>query len=268
MKIIPNIPGFAKLIYCLKYFNAYKKKIASAKAAENYAEERGYILEATSTWGPMIMDMFGSTVEVEGLDNLPEEGPVVIVGNHQGYADIAAYFAAFRKFQFAFVAKKELSKIPLYGVWMGRIRSVFIERNDPRASLEAIKAGADLIEKGFSLVIYPEGTRSKGPIPGPFMKGSLKLATKPGVPIIPVSMHGTYKMYEQTGVLSPAKIRIIVHEPIETKGMSRKEEKGLNETVERIVVSGIRRLVVEEGDLTEEEWNRQYREKNGQEPPL
>ena len=145
MKIIPNIPGFAKLIYCLKYFNAYKKKIASAKAAENYAEERGYILEATSTWGPMIMDMFGSTVEVEGLDNLPEEGPVVIVGNHQGYADIAAYFAAFRKFQFAFVAKKELSKIPLYGVWMGRIRSVFIERNDPRASLEAIKAGADLV---------------------------------------------------------------------------------------------------------------------------
>ena len=251
MKIIPNIPGFAKLIYCLKYFNAYKKKIASAKAAENYAEERGYILEATSTWGPMTMDMFGSRVEVEGLENLPEEGPVVIVGNHQGYADIAAYFAAFRKFQFAFVAKKELSKIPLYGVWMGRIRSVFIERNDPRASLEAIKAGAELIEKGFSLVIYPEGTRSKGPIPGPFMKGSLKLATKPGVPIVPVSMHGTYKMYEQTGVIRPATIRIIVHEPIETKGLSRQEERELNDRVEKIVKDGIRELAIQEGDITE-----------------
>ena len=214
MKIIPNIPAFAKLVYCLKYFNPYKKKIADAKAAGDFEKEREYILAATSTWGPMIMDMFGSEVVVEGLENLPEKGPVVIVGNHQGYADIAAYFAAFRKFQFGFVAKQGLSKIPLYGKWMPRIRSVFIERDDPRASLEAIKEGISLIEQGFSLVIYPEGTRALGPIPGPFMKGSLKLATKPGVPIVPVSMNGTYKMYEQTGVIRPATIRIIVHEPI------------------------------------------------------
>lgn len=251
MKILSNLPAFAKLVYCLKYFNPYKKKIEAAKAAGDYEEERKNILAATSSWGPMIMDMFGCDLVVEGLENLPEEGPVVIVGNHQGYADIAAYFAAFRKFQFGFVAKKELAKIPLYGKWMPRIRSVFIERDDPRASLEAIKAGVDLIEKGFSLVIYPEGTRSKGPIPGPFMKGSLKLATKPGVPIVPVSMHGTYKMFEQTGVIRPATIRIIVHEPIETKGLSRQEERELNDRVEKIVKDGIRELAIQEGDITE-----------------
>ena len=251
MKILSNLPAFAKLVYCLKYFNPYKKKIEAAKAAGDYEEERKNILAATSSWGPMIMDMFGCDLVVEGLENLPEEGPVVIVGNHQGYADIAAYFAAFRKFQFAFVAKKELAKIPLYGKWMPRIRSVFIERDDPRASLEAIKAGIDLIEKGFSLVIYPEGTRSKGPVPGPFMKGSLKLATKPGVPIVPVSMHGTYKMYEQTGVIRPATIRIIVHEPIETKGLSRQEERELTDRVEKIVKDGIRELAIQEGDITE-----------------
>ena len=145
MKILPNIPAFAKLVYCLKYFNPYRKKIEAAKAAGDYEKERELILSATSTWGPMIMDMFHCRVEVEGLDNLPEEGPVVIIGNHQGYADIAAYFAAFRKFQFGFVAKRELAKIPLYGKWMPRIRSVFIERDDPRASLEAIKAGVELL---------------------------------------------------------------------------------------------------------------------------
>lgn len=253
MKIIPNIPGFAKLVYCLRYFNANKKKIEAAKAAGNYEEERKYILDSTSTWGPMIMDMFGCKVEVEGEENLPDEGPVVFIGNHQGYADIAAYFAAFRKFQFAFIAKKELSKIPLYGVWMARIRSVFIERDDPRASLDAIKAGIDLIEKGFSFVIFPEGTRSRGPVPGPFMKGSIKLATKPGVPIVPVSLHGTYHMFEETGVISPTLIRIIVHQPIETKGLSRQEEKALNETVEKIVTDGVHRLAVEMGDLPETE---------------
>lgn len=251
MKIIPNIPGFAKLVYCLRYFNKYKKKIEAAKAAGDYEEERRQILAATSTWGPMIMDMFGCELIVDGLENLPKEGPVVLIGNHQGYADIAAYFAAFRNFQFGFVAKQELAKIPLYGQWMPRIRSVFIERDDPRASLEAIKRGVDLIEKGFSLVIFPEGTRSKGPVPGPFMKGSLKLATKPGVPIVPVSMHGTYKVFEQTGVISPARIRIIVHEPIETKGISRQEEKELNDRIEKLVTEGVQRLAIEEGDLPE-----------------
>ena len=83
------------------------------------------------------------------------------------------------------------------------------------------------------------------------MKGSLKLATKPGVPIVPVSMHGTYKMYEQTGVIRPATIRIIVHEPIETKGLSRQEERELNDRVEKIVKDGIRELAIQEGDITE-----------------
>ena len=252
MIIFRNIPAFARLVYCLKYFNKYKKKIDEAKASGDAEKEREYILAATSTWGPMIMDMFGSELIVEGLENLPEEGPVVFIGNHQGYADIAAYFAAFTKFQFAFVAKRELAQIPLYGKWMPRIRSVFIERDDPRASLEAIKSGIELIEQGFSLVIYPEGTRSKGPVPGPFMKGSLKLATKPGVPIIPVSMNGTYKMFEQTGIIRPATIRIIVHEPIPTAGITRQEERELNDRVEKIVKDGVRELALRDGDITED----------------
>ena len=81
------------------------------------------------------------------------------------------------------------------------------------------------------------------------MKGSIKLATKPGVPIVPVSMNGTYKMFEETGIISPTLIRIIVHEPIPTKGISRQEEKELNDRVEKIVVEGVQKLAKEMGDL-------------------
>ncbi|MBQ4596525.1 MAG: 1-acyl-sn-glycerol-3-phosphate acyltransferase, partial [Firmicutes bacterium] len=136
MKIIPNIPSFIKLIHCLKYLNKHKKAIENAKAAGDLEKEREHILSATSLWGPMVFKMFNSKVNVEGLENLPEEGPVVFVGNHQGYADIIAYCAAFKKFQFGFIAKDELAKVPLYGPWIERIRSVFIERDDPRASLK------------------------------------------------------------------------------------------------------------------------------------
>ncbi len=242
MKILPNLPGFAKLIYCLKYFRPYRRRIEAAKAAGDDEAERAVILGATTDWGPRVLDMFGCTLEVEGEDNLPDSGPVVLVGNHQGYADIAACFAAFRKFQFGFVAKQELSKIPLYGPWMARIRSVFIERDDPRSSLETIKQGVELLKRGYSLVIFPEGTRARCSTPGPFMKGSLKLATRAAVPIVPFSIDGTWHMFEETGVLSPATIRIMIHEPIETKKLTRQEERELNDRVEKIVCDGVREL--------------------------
>ena len=242
MKIFANIPGFIKLIICLKYLNKYKKCISDAVAAGNLEKEREEILNATSFWGKKVFEMFGCKLNVEGYENLPEEGPVVFVGNHQGYRDIIAYCAALDKFQFGFIAKDELGKVPLYGPWIERIRSVFIERDDPRASLKAINKGIEYIEQGYSMAIYPEGTRSKGPHMGEFKKGSLKLATKPGVPIIPISLDGTYKLFEEHGCFKPAEINIIIHPMIETKDLDRKEEKALSEKVEKIVADGVNKL--------------------------
>ena len=81
-----------------------------------------------------------------------------------------------------------------------------------------------------------------GPDPGRFHKGSLKLATKPGVPIVPISINGSYKMFEEEGYLKGARIDVIVHEPIETKNLSRDEERELNDKVEKIIVDGVREL--------------------------
>lgn len=246
MKIFANIPGFAKLLNSLRYMNVNKKVIEDARAAGDFEREREYILKSTSVWGDIVFKMFGSELTVYGEENLPDHGPVVFIGNHQGYADIPTYFVALKKFQFGFVAKEELGKLPFFGKWIARIRSVFIERDDPRASLNAIKKGIEYINDGFSLVIFPEGTRSRGPDPGPFMKGSTKLATKPGVPIIPISLNGSYRMFEEEGRIRGAKISLMIHEPIETKGMSREEEKHLSDRVEKIVTDGVRELQARE----------------------
>lgn len=252
MKIIANLPGFAKLLHSLKYMNTNKKIIENAKTSGDAELEREYILKSTSVWGEMVFKMFGSELILYGEENIPEKGPVVFIGNHQGYADIIAYFKAFTKFQFGFVAKDELGNLPFFGKWIARIRSVFIERDDARASLKAIKEGIEYINQGYSLVIFPEGTRSKGPDPGAFMKGSTKLATKPGVPIIPVSLNGTYRMFEEEGRIRGAKISMMVHKPIETKGISREEEKGLSDKIEKIVKDGVRELQAREnGGLPE-----------------
>lgn len=237
MKIIPNIPQAVKLIDAFKYFRKQRKDIYEYRAKENFEKEREYILNATSDWGKHVCNMLGIEIEAEGLENLPEEGPVVYVSNHQSYADIAVACAMLDKFQFGFIAKNTLEKIPMYGQGIKDIRSIMIEREDARESLRAIKEGIELIENGFSLYIFPEGTRSRCHDMAQFKKGSLKLATKPGVPVVPITIDGTYKVFEEKGVISPAKVRFIVHPPIETKGMERKEANNLAETVEEIVRS-------------------------------
>ncbi|MDD6310879.1 MAG: lysophospholipid acyltransferase family protein [Firmicutes bacterium] len=242
MKILPNIPNFAKLIYELRWLEGCKKDIEAAKASGDREAEREHILKATTLWSNSLMKKFGCHIEIEGEENIPEHGPVVIMSNHQSNCDILAMLAVFQKFQIGFVAKDSLSKIPLYGEWIRRIRSVFIERDDPRASLEAINRGVEYINEGYSLVIFPEGTRSQCSTPNPFLKGPVKLATKPGVPIIPVSLDGTYKMFEETGIIKPTTFKMIIHKPIETAGISRKEEKELSAAIEKIIVDGVNKL--------------------------
>lgn len=243
MKIIRNLPAAVKLLRVVRYFNKNMKKIDDAKAAGDFVEERKWILDSTSTFGPMIMEEFGCNLHIQGEENIPDEGPVVIISNHQSYTDIPVLMAVFRKFQFGFIAKQYLARAPLLGSWMPRIRSVFIENDNPRAALDAIYRGVEYINKGFSMAIFPEGTRSKGSEVGTFMRGALKLATKPGVPIIPVSINGTYKTFEETGVARGARIDVIVHPKIETAGITRAEEKLLPDKLEEIIKEGVREIV-------------------------
>lgn len=243
MKIIQNIPGVVRIYHSLRHLNPYKREIEDARAKGDYEKERENIRMAEDIWSNKIMDLFDSEIIVHGKENLPKKGPVVFIGNHQGYADIVAYCAAISpSIAFAYVAKDDLERIPIYGAWMARIRSVFIKRDDPRASLKAIDEGVELIKKGFSLMIFPEGTRSKGGEPGIFKRGAFKLAVKPGVPIIPVSLNGSYKMFEETGVVKGARIDVMIHPSVETKGISRQEEKEMCLAVEKTVKDGIRKL--------------------------
>ncbi len=237
MKIFANIPQGIKILNALKIFKKPRKLIYEARDRGDFETERKYILESTSTWGKLLCDKLGVEIEVTGRENLPAAGPVVYVSNHQSYADIIVHCAVLDTVQFGFVAKQSLADIPLYGQCIKDIRSVMMNRDEPREALKAIMEAIDLIQKGFSILIFPEGTRSKGHEMAHFKRGSLRLATKPGVPVIPITIDGTYKIYEETGVIRPAKVRYIIHKPIETTGMDKKEASDLAERTEEIVRS-------------------------------
>ena len=242
MKIFANASGAIKALSVLKYLKEYRRGIKQANAAGDTELEREYILKSTSTWGKKMVQAFGAEIHVEGRENLPEEGPVVYVCNHQGYGDIIALCATLDTIQFGFVAKQELAKIPVYGPWILEIRSVLIERDHPRESIKAISKGINYINDGFSMLIFPEGTRSKGGEMAEFKKGALKLATKPKVPIVPISINDSWRCFEEEGKMKGAKVGMIIHPAIETKDLTKEEEKFISDRVEDIVREGVKKL--------------------------
>ena len=239
MKLLNNILGLGYIAYTLFTIRRYKKLIERLKQEGRKEEQRQAIAEVCHIWSDKVAKHFKTNIKVINPENLPEEGPCVYVSNHQSYADILVLLNVI-KHQTGFIAKEELASIPVFSKWILRIGSLFILRGDARESLKTISEGVDMIKDGYSLVIFPEGTRSRGGQMGEFKPGSLKLATKAKALIVPVTIRGTYKVFEQTGVITKGqKVDFIVHEPIDTSKLDRKEQSELAARLEQIVRSGL-----------------------------
>ncbi|MDR2939523.1 MAG: 1-acyl-sn-glycerol-3-phosphate acyltransferase, partial [Clostridiales bacterium] len=138
----------------------------------------------------------GARLHITGENNIPKDRAVLFVSNHQSNVDVAIFLAAIEKDK-GYIAKEELIKVPLLSHWMKNINCVFMDRSDLRKSAKAIFEGVNILKNGYSLVIFPEGTRSKSSTMLPFKQASLKTATKAKVPIIPVTIDGSYKVLEE-----------------------------------------------------------------------
>ncbi|MEG0579368.1 MAG: lysophospholipid acyltransferase family protein, partial [Niameybacter sp.] len=204
------------LICTLPALRKAKKLVASG----NLKEAEAYINQTTMKWAMAQVKNGGADVKVHGLENIPHDKPVVFMSNHQGNFDIALFMSFIEKPK-GYVAKLETNKIYILRDWMRLIHCVFMDRSTLKGAASAIIEGVKLIKEGHSLVIFPEGTRSKGGPLGEFKGGSFKLATKPKVPIVPVTIDGTYKLMEaQGGKVKPATVHMYIHPPIPTADLT------------------------------------------------
>lgn len=239
MKLLNNILGLGYIAYTLFTIRRYKKLIERLKQEGRKEEQRQAIAEVCHIWSDKVAKHFKTHIKVINPENLPEEGPCVYVSNHQSYADILVLLNVI-KHQTGFIAKDELASIPVFSKWILRIGSLFILRGDVRESLKTISEGVDMIKDGYSLVIFPEGTRSRGDKMGEFKPGSLKLATKAKAVVVPLTINGSYKMYEEPGQITKnVTIEITVHKPIDTSQMDRKELAGLSEVLEETIKNAL-----------------------------
>ena len=203
-------------------------------------EERdAYVYEASTKWMRDNIRRSGTTVEVIGSENLPKDEAVVFISNHQGNFDIPLLMGYIDK-PFGFISKIEAKKIPIVVKWMELIHCIFMDRSTLKGSAGAIIDGIKTIKAGHSLVIFPEGHRSKGGPVAEFKAPSFKLATKPGVPIVPLTIDGTYKVMEDNNNrIKPAHIKLTIHPPVPTAGLSKEELAELPEKVKAIIVNSL-----------------------------
>lgn len=190
-------------------------------------------------WGSFICTLAGARVTVEDRSGLDPDRTVLIVSNHQGDFDIPLLLGYSGR-QLAFVAKKELEGLPLISRWMRLLGCIFLDREDRRRQVAQLRQTVDQLQQGLSMVIFPEGTRSRGPEMRPFAKGSLNLAEKAGVIIQPVTLVDTYKLWPKGRKTMPgADVKLILHPPLDPTTLSREEKAVLHETVREIVLSGM-----------------------------
>ncbi|HZR84720.1 MAG TPA: lysophospholipid acyltransferase family protein [Candidatus Binatia bacterium] len=171
----------------------------------------------------------GVEVKLFGAENLPRE-PAIVTPNHASHFDIAALLG-WLPGQNRFAAKKELFAEPILGMVMRTLGMVPIDRESPAESIEVLNRMARLADS--SLIMFPEGTRSRDGRMGPFKRGAFALAIRLGRPIVPVAIHGSAGVMPPGKYLSilPGTVVVEVLPPIPTKGLSDDARHRLAEQV-------------------------------------
>ena len=202
----------------------YLEKTKGERAAIDYSGKVG------EDWARYtIHNALGMNVTIKGKENIPNV-PCCYIGNHTSILDIPILIDSVGKCM-GFVAKKEMVKAPVLGYWMSKYNCVPLDRENAREAIKVIKKGSENIKEGYSMAIFPEGTRSKNGELMEFKKGSLKLATMAKAPIVPVAIDGAYRAFEIDRKFKAIDITITFSEPIYTENLSREEEKSLMEKV-------------------------------------
>lgn len=210
-----------------------------ALEAGDWATADALAAEHVPYWANRLLKLAGVTVTVEGLENIPKGRPCVFAGNHRSYYDIPLVLTQLDA-PHGLVSKKEVAKLPLVRGWMRLLHCVFLDRGDPRKAMAALNEAIDLVKKGYSLTIFPEGTRNKGAEGSllEFKSGAFRVATKAKAPIVPLAITGSRDIMENHHMfMHPAHVTIRVLEPIETEGLTKEEIRALPQRTADIIAA-------------------------------
>ncbi len=188
-------------------------------------------------WSWLILATSGIRTRVEGLENVGLQTTAVYCVNHQSAMDIPILFVNL-PVPFRFVAKRSLFKLPFLGWHLTRSGHIPVDRGRPRGGVKSLDEAAEKVRAGSSVLLFPEGHRSRDGKMLPFRSGSFYLAIQAGVPVVPITLNGT------RGVLKPdtyhvraGQTEMIVHPPIPTSTLTLEDVNALSDKVRNQIMS-------------------------------
>jgi 1-acyl-sn-glycerol-3-phosphate acyltransferase len=201
-------------------------------------EWKGKILgHVAHIWSKLILASAGVKYSVKGLDQLDQNLNYIFVGNHESAFDIPLAWAGI-KHHLVSVSKIELKWIPIFGWAMQAAKHIFVDRSNRLKAIKSLQNAAESIKKNpRSVMLFPEGTRSKDGKIHQFKKGGLLLAIKAQLPVVPMALCGTRDVaVKGARHLIPTPIELRIGKPIDTKGMTFDDRNILTEKVFKEVV--------------------------------
>lgn len=184
-------------------------------------------------WGWWVSAFMGLTFSLRGEENIVPETSYIITPNHQSNADILALITVL-PIRFRWVIKKELVKIPLFGWALRATGAISLDRSNREESVKSLQEGTSRLTGGWSVLIYPEGTRTSDGLIQDFKKGPFMMAVQSGIPILPVTCNGAFKILpKKTLALRPGHISVTIGHPIPTAGLTEDDVPQLMENTRR-----------------------------------
>ena len=190
-----------------------------------------------------VIRLSGTKVIAIGEENIPTDTAVLYVGNHRSFFDVVLTYVRVPR-PTGYIAKKEMLKWPLLNIWMKDLHCLFLDRQDIKAGLKTILQAIEKAKNGISICIFPEGTRNKGEELSmlPFKDGALKISTKTGCPIVPISMNNTAAIFEnQFPRIKKTHVVIEYGEPVYPKELDKETQKHLGAYCQNIIQETIQK---------------------------
>ena len=187
------------------------------------------------TWTRFSLFICNISLSVKGLEKVDPYGNYILVSNHASMFDIPVMMNTFPHIRIMF--KKELSYVPFWGWALRWGHHIMVDRSKGSEAMKSLDRAVNDVRKGGQVLLFAEGTRTRDGKLLPFKRGAFSLAAKSGVPLIPVTINGSFRIMPKGSFdIRPSQIDILIDTPIETKSIvSREDEIKLMNTVKEII---------------------------------
>lgn len=190
-------------------------------------------------WGRFCCYILFIRVKVKGADNLDKKQSYVFTPNHQSMFDIFVIYGWIPVI-FKWVMKMELKKVPFIGPACVAAGHIFIDRSNPVAAKNSLEKAAEQLKHGNSVVIFPEGTRTRTGKLGKFKRGGFLLAMELSLPVVPVTISGSFeRLHMHSLMVRPGTITLTFHPPIDVTKYKENDSSLLLRTTQEIVRSAL-----------------------------